>query len=163
MDALAAQYAERGFASLFIYTREAHPGEILPHHTNFAQKLAMARRFQEEQGVQRRILVDALDGSGHKLYGALPNMTWILLRGGLIAYKAAWTDAEDVRMAMENVTRIADLRRRGGRLAPFWTERLAYRVVDQTTFNAGLERNGPKAVTEFEAFTRRVPLDRLEE
>jgi hypothetical protein len=163
MDALAAEYAARGFDSLFIYTREAHPGEILPHHTSFAQKLAMARRFQAEQGVQRRIFVDALDGAGHKAYGALPNMTWILLRGGLIAYKAAWTDAEDVRMAMENVTRIADLRRRGGRLAPFWTERLGYRVVDQAAFNAGLERNGPKAVAEFEAFTRRVPLDRLEE
>jgi hypothetical protein len=163
MDALAAEYAERGFESLFIYTREAHPGEILPHHTSFTQKLAMARRFQQEQGVQRRILVDALDGAGHKAYGALPNMTWILLRGGLIAYKAAWTEAEDVRMAMENVTRIADLRRRGGRLAPFWTERLGYRVVDQAAFNAGLERNGPTAVSEFEAFTRRVPLDRLEE
>jgi hypothetical protein len=163
MDALAAEFAERGFEALFIYTREAHPGEILPHHTSFAQKLAMARRFHEEQGVQRRILVDTLDGAGHKLYGALPNMTWILLRGGLIAYKAAWTDAEDVRMAMENMTRIAELRRRGGRLAPFWTERLGYRVVDQEAFNAGLARNGPKAVAEFEAFTRRVPLDRLEE
>jgi hypothetical protein len=163
MDTLAEEYAERGFASLFIYTREAHPGEILPHHASFAQKLAMARRFQEEQGVQRRILVDTLDGAGHKLYGALPNMTWILLRGGLIAYKAAWTDAKDVRMAMENVARIAELRRRGGRLAPFWTERLGYRVVDQAAFNAGLERNGPKAASEFEAFTRRVPLDQLEE
>jgi hypothetical protein len=163
MDTLAEDYAARGFDSLFIYTREAHPGEILPHHTSFAQKLAMARRFREEQSVRRRILVDSLDGAGHKRYGALPNMTWILLRGGLIAYKAAWTDAEDVRMAMENVTRIAELRRRGGRLAPFWTERLGYRTVDQAAFNAGLERNGPKAVAEFEAFTRRVPLDRLEE
>jgi hypothetical protein len=163
MDTLAEDYAEHGFDSLFIYTREAHPGEILPHHTSFAQKLAMARRFREEQSVRRRILVDALDGAGHKRYGALPNMTWILLRGGLIAYKAAWTDAEDVRLAMENVARIAELRRRGGRLAPFWTERLGYRAVDQAAFNSGLERNGPKAVAEFEAFTRRVPLDRLEE
>jgi hypothetical protein len=36
-------------------------------------------------------------------------------------------------------------------------------VVDQAAFNAGLERSGPKAVAEFAAFTRRVPLDRLEE
>jgi len=163
MDLLAAEHTARGFDSLFIYTREAHPGEILPHHTSFARKLAMARLFRDEQQVQRRILVDALDGAGHKLYGALPNMTWVLLRGGLIAYKAAWTDADDVRMAVENVMRIAELRRRGGRLAPFWTERLGYRVVDQAAFNAGLERNGPKAVAEFDAFTRRVPLDRLEE
>jgi hypothetical protein len=163
MDALAADFAERGFSSLFLYTREAHPGEILSHHTSFEQKLAQARRFREEQGVRRRILVDSLDGACHRAYGGLPNMTWVILRGGVIAYKAAWTDAADVRMAMENVARIGELRRQGGRLAPFWTERLGFRVVDQAAFNAGLECNGPKAVAEFEAFMRRVPLDRLEE
>lgn len=163
MEALAAEYAPHGFTSLFIYTREAHPGEHLPHHTNFEQKLAHARRLRDEQGVRRRILVDALDGAAHRAYGALPNMTWILLRGGLIAYKAAWTAAEDVRAAMAGIARLAELRQQGGRLAPFWTERLGFRVVDQATFNAGLERSGPKAVAEFAAFTRRVPLDRLEE
>jgi hypothetical protein len=35
--------------------------------------------------------------------------------------------------------------------------------VDQAAFNAGLERNGPQAVTDFAAFVRRIPLDRLEE
>ncbi len=163
MDALAADFAERGFSSLFIYTREAHPAERLPYHTSFAQKLAQARRFREEQGVRRCILIDRLDGACHRAYGALPNMTWVILRGGVIAYKAAWTDAADVRLAMENVARIGELRRQGGRLAPFWTERLGFRVVDQAAFNAGLERNGPQAVADFAAFTRRVPLDRLEE
>jgi hypothetical protein len=163
LDVLAEEFGPRGFTSLFVYTREAHPGEHLPHHTSLEQKLAHARRFRDEQHVRRRILVDALDGAVHRLYGELPNMTWIVLRGGTIAYKAAWTNAEDVREGLENVARIADLRRGGGRLAPFWTERLGFRAVDQAAFNAGLERNGPKAVAEFEAFVRRVPLDRLED
>lgn len=163
MDSLAVEFAPRGFTSVFIYTREAHPGESLPHHSSFEQKLAGARRFRDEQHVQRRILVDALGGACHRAYGSLPNMTWILLRGGTIAYKAMWTEAADVRDGMENIARIGALRRQGGRLAPFWTERLGYRVVDQAAFNAGLERNGPKAVAEFAAFMRRAPLDRLEE
>jgi hypothetical protein len=163
MDSLAADFAPRGFASVFVYTREAHPGEYLPYHTSFAQKLEHARRFRDEQHVGRRILVDALDGSGHWQYGALPNMTWVLLRGGTIAYKAAWTVAADVRAAMQGIADITELRKQGGRLAPFWTERLGFRVVDQAAFNAGLERNGPKAIAEFEAFVRQVPLDRLEE
>lgn len=163
MDPLAAEFAQRGFTSVFIYVREAHPGEHLPHHTSFAQKLAHARRFRDEQHVQRRILLDSLDGACHRAYGSLPNMTWILLRGGTIAYKAMWTDATDVRDAMENVARLGELRRQGGRLAPFWTDRLGFRVVDQAAFTAGLERNGPKAVAEFAAFMRRTPLDRLEE
>jgi hypothetical protein len=163
MEPLAAEFAPRGVTSVFIYVREAHPGEHLPHHTSFEQKLAHARRFRDEQRVQRRILVDTLDGACHRAYGSLPNMTWILLRGGTIAYKAMWTDAADVRDALENVARLGELRRRGGRLAPFWTERLGFRVVDQAAFTAGLERAGPKAVAEFAAFMRRVPLDRLEE
>lgn len=163
MDLLAAEYESRGVTSLFVYTREAHPGENLPHHSTFEQKLAAARRFRDDQQVRRRILVDSLDGACHRTYGALPNMTWILLRGGTIAYKAMWTDAADVRDVLENVARLAELRRQGGRLAPFWTERLGFRVVDQAGFNAGLERDGPKAMAEFAAFLRRTPLDRLEE
>lgn len=163
MDDLAAEYAAKGVHSVFIYTREAHPGEHLPHHTSFEQKCAHARRFEQEQHVQRTILVDALDGATHRAYGALPNMTWLLMRRGTVAYKAAWTDAGDVRLALENVERIASLRRLGGRLAPFWTERLGFRSVDQGAFNRGLERNGPKAVTEFEEFTRRERLDSLGE
>ena len=163
MEPLAAEYAGRGVTSLFIYTREAHPGEHMPHHTNFEQKLAHARAFREEQGVGRRILVDALDGTVHRLYGALPNMTWIILRRGTIAYKAAWTDAGDVRVALEQIERLGEMRREGGRLAPFWTERLGFRVVDQAKFEAGLARNGPQAQADWAEFLRHAALDRLEE
>ena len=45
MDELAEEYGARGFQSFFLYVREAHPGELLPHHTSFAQKLAHARTF----------------------------------------------------------------------------------------------------------------------
>jgi hypothetical protein len=90
-------------------------------------------------------------------------MTWIVLRGGIVAYKAAWTDAADVRDAVSGMARLVDLRRQGGRLAPFWTERLGFRIVDQAAFNAGLERNGPQAVADFAAYVRHTPLDRLEE
>jgi hypothetical protein len=163
MDRLAAEFAPLGFRSVFVYTREAHPAEHLLHHTSFAQKLALAHQFRAEQSVQREILVDALDGACHRQFGALPNMTWIVLRGGIVAYKAAWTDAADVRDAMQGIARLVDLRRQGGRLAPFWTERLGFRIVDQAAFNAGLERNGPQAVADFAAFVRHTPLDRLEE
>lgn len=163
MEPLAAEYAERGFTSVFVYTREAHPGEYYPHHTSFEQKMRHAHDLHESEGMRRRILVDALDGVVHREFGGLPNMTWIILRGGTIAYKAAWTEAGDVRAAMERITQLAEMRRQGGRLAPFWTERLGFRVVDQAAFMAGLARNGPKAVSEFEAFVRQVPLDRLDE
>lgn len=163
MDQLAAEFGSLGFRAAFVYTREAHPAEHLRHHTSFAEKVARARQFRMEQSVQREILVDALDGACHRQYGALPNMTWIVLRGGTIAYKAAWTDAADVRDAMRGIVGLAGMRRQGGRLAPFWTERLGFRLVDQAAFNAGLQRNGPQAVTDFAAFMRHTPLDRLDD
>ena len=38
MEQLAKGYADR-VHFLFIYTREAHPGELIPHHTSFEQKV----------------------------------------------------------------------------------------------------------------------------
>lgn len=163
METLAQEYAPRGFTSAFVYVREAHPGERMPHHDSFERKLANARRFRDEQGVRRPILVDTLDGTYHRIFGGLPNMTLVVLRGGTLAYKGSWTDVGDVRAALNAIANITALRRQGGRLAPFWTERLAYRSVDQAAFNSGLERNGPKAVAEFAAMVRKAGLDRLEE
>jgi hypothetical protein len=163
METLAREYEPRGFASAFVYVREAHPGEHIPHHDSFERKLANARRFRDEQGVRRPILVDTLDGAYHRIFGGLPNMTLVVLRGGTLAYKGSWTDAADLRRALDAIGDLATLRRQGGRLAPFWTERLAYRVVDQEAFNAGLDRNGSKAVAEFAAMVRHAGLDQLEE
>lgn len=78
---MAREYASRGFASVFVYTREAHPGERFPAHRSPEQKLAHARAFRERCAIERPILVDDLEGTGHRLYGTLPNMTYLLGRG----------------------------------------------------------------------------------
>jgi hypothetical protein len=57
------EFAPHGFASVFLYIREAHPGEHFPAHRTFAQKLAHARAFRERFGIERPILVDDLVGT----------------------------------------------------------------------------------------------------
>jgi hypothetical protein len=77
----------------------------------------------------------------------MPNMSWVLGRGGSILYKAMWTSA----------ARIADFLERSGSAAqpldllhaPFHTEQLEVRRRDGDAFQRGLERNGPRAVAEF--------------
>ena len=81
---------------MFVYTREAHPGENVPCHDSFGRKLACARLLAEETGIGRDILVDDLDGAVHRAYGLMPNMTWVIGRGGRVAYKANWTSAANV-------------------------------------------------------------------
>ena len=64
MDDMADRYADRGVSSVFIYTREAHPGENYRHHRSMDEKRANARAFVEHSAVRRRILVDDLDEEG---------------------------------------------------------------------------------------------------
>lgn len=153
MNAVAAQYADQNIGSIFLYTHEAHPGENYPHHTSFAQKLRHAQALRDGYGVNRPILVDALDGACHRAYGSMPNMTWIFTRAGLPVYKSNWTDSGSVANMLDYLVQIRQRRRDGERSAPFHVERIDFRNKDQDGFYAGLARNGPKAVREFdEAF-----------
>lgn len=135
--------------SVFVYVREAHPGEHYGHHESLAQKLEYAREFQRTFDVRRPILVDDLAGTAHTAFGRLPNMTYILAPGNRVVFRSGWTDAEITRAAIAYLlARRAD-RRSGARLAPFYAEIEGSRWVDDGAFTAGLERNGPRAVTEF--------------
>ncbi len=135
--------------AVFLYVREAHPGEHYGHHESFAQKLDYAREFQRRFDVRRPILVDDLDGTAHTAFGRLPNMTYILGPGNRVLFRCDWTDAEITRAALDYLlARRAD-RRSGARLAPFYAEMAGSRWVDDAAFTEGLERNGPRAVTEF--------------
>ena len=53
-------------AWFFAYTRKAHPGEHVGHHTEFDDKLACAALLRDEVGIRRPILVDDLEGTAHR-------------------------------------------------------------------------------------------------
>lgn len=148
MDDLADRYADRGVTSAFIYTREAHPGERYRHHTSMDVKRAHARAFVDHSEVRRPMLLDDLEGTCHRAYGMLPNMTWIIGRGGVVYYKSEWTAAADVEDALTQLLDAID-RRKDDQLVPFYSERVGWRVRDDAAFRAGLERTGPQAVTDF--------------
>jgi hypothetical protein len=89
--------------------------------------------------------VDDLEGTVHRAYGQLPNMSWVLGPGGTILYKAMWTSAAHIGGFLE---------RRGAPSArpassTFYAEELAPVARDRDAFRRGLERNGPRAATEF--------------
>ena len=135
---------------MFVYTREAHPGEHVGHHDTFDTKLANARLLRDEIGIRRTILVDDLAGTGHRAYGALPNMTWVIGRGGRILYKADWTSAANVEAFVRRHQDARSRRPRGGALSPYVSEQLEYREVDREMFYERLRRNGPRALDEFQ-------------
>ena len=117
----------------------------MPAHAGFEEKLASARRLRDELGITRPILVDDVEGTVHRAYGLLPNMSWVLDRGGSILYKAMWTSAAHIGDFLEAQT----ARPAGPASSTFYAELLAPVARDREAFQRGLERNGPRAGTEF--------------
>ncbi len=148
MEEMAARHAHRSVRSVFLYTREAHPGENFRHHTSMDDKRHNARAFRTEFNVKRQILLDDLEGTAHRAYGMLPNMSWIIGPGGIIHYKATWTDPTDIEDALKYALDALD-RRAKDKLLPYHSERLKWRVRDDDKFKARLLKNGPRAVKDF--------------
>jgi hypothetical protein len=147
---MVEDYADRGLHSVFIYTREAHPGEHYPAHSSLEQKLQHARDFQKIVGVKRRILVDDLNGTTHRAFGTLPNMTYVLNSAHTVIFRANWTDPPTIRFALDYHFSALDRRRSGLRQNPFYAEMYGFRWVDDTAFAEGLNLAGPKAVEDFQ-------------
>src|SRR5436305_13310899 len=93
-------FADKGFTFVFVYVREAHPGENYPAHTSMEQKIAQAQAFREHCNIERPILADDLSASGHLLYGDLPNMSYHVGRGGIILFRSAWTTPPTIELML---------------------------------------------------------------
>lgn len=151
MEELHREYRDRGVQSVFLYVREAHPGEVYGEHDSFERKLEHAREFRHRFGVERQVLVDDLDGTAHRAFGTLPNMTYVISSSHTVVFRSAWTDPPTVRVALDYLLSAVRRRREGARLAPFYGELLGFRWVDDAAFMAGLRRNGPRAEAEYRA------------
>ena len=155
LEPIAREYASKGFVLVFFYTREAHPGENFPAHRSMEQKLAHAQAFKEQFQIERPILVDDLIGTGHKLYGMLPNMTYLIGRGGRVLFRADWTDPPTIEWAVQYIQSARARRREGMHLAPFYAEIVGYRWSNPAKVREGLERAGQKAIDDFDRALQR--------
>ncbi|MDQ3043585.1 MAG: hypothetical protein M3R06_00330 [Chloroflexota bacterium] len=73
---------------LDVVIRQAHPGpKVLPYQT-FDEKAADARRYQEQEGIPWRVLVDDLEGTVHQVYSGLADPTYLIDAEGRVAYFA---------------------------------------------------------------------------
>jgi hypothetical protein len=134
---------------VFVYTREAHPGERVGPHASLDDKLASARLLRDEVGIRRPILVDDLTGTAHHAYGLLPNMSWVIGRGGRILYKSDWTSAANVEAFLSRHEEGRTRRPETGTVGPYLTEQVEYRDLDREAFYQRLHRNGSRAYHEF--------------
>ena len=152
---MAKKYADQGFKFIFVYAREAHPGENYPAHQTLEQKLDHARSLQTVLDVRRTILVDDVEGTGHELYGTLPNMTYVIDRGGKVLFRSDWTDLPTIEWVLDYILDARKQRREGLRMAPFYSEMVGYRWSDLSKHHEVLERAGPQALSDWESSQKR--------
>jgi peroxiredoxin len=88
---------------LFIYVREAHPGEIIPAHRNMREKMEAARLLRDEEDMQMPIMVDDLRGSIHRKYSRMPNPSFLIDKSGRVAFLSLWSKPEAIAAAIEEL------------------------------------------------------------
>ncbi len=151
MEALAEEYRPRGFEFLFMFTREAHPGENFPPHSSMEQKLEHARAFCDRHGVHRTILVDDLEGTVHHAYGRLPDMCFMIGEKRRILFKADWTSADALRMILDYQLALSDQRRSNVKVGPNYCEFLGFRPRVWDKVVEHIRGNGPQAIEDWKA------------
>jgi len=152
LNQLYRNYRNHGFEFFTIYVREPHPGENYGAHSSGEQKIRYARDCREQDGIETGILVDDLDGRVHVAYGSMPNMIYIVDKQGKIAYKAMWTDHEEIAAVLANLELADRLQVEGIRVKPSYTERISYIPAE---YAGGLrekvfDRAGPQAWSDYQ-------------
>jgi len=98
MNLLKEQYPNVHF--LLLYVREAHPGSRTKQITSFTEKMDNAKSISKLYNEQREVLVDTVDGFAHKLYGSMPNMTYVIGKNGIIKFRANWTNIDALKKVL---------------------------------------------------------------
>lgn len=91
---------------LFIYSREAHPGEKIPAHRSIREKMRAARILRDEEDVQMPIVVDDLGGSIHRKYSGLPSPAFLVDKSGRIAFRSMWAKPEEIGEAIGELLKL---------------------------------------------------------
>ncbi|HEY5029619.1 MAG TPA: redoxin domain-containing protein [Candidatus Angelobacter sp.] len=95
---------------LFIYVREAHPGEIIPAHSSMREKIEAARLLRDEEDMQMPILVDDLRGSIHRKYSKLPNPAFLIDKAGRVAFLSLWSKPAGLGQAIQQLLDVQEER-----------------------------------------------------
>lgn len=105
MPSLKELYQEFGNGStwLFVYVREAHPGERFSAHGTYEQKLRQAELFRQDEALPWPVLIDQLEGRVHRAYGLLPNPLFLIDSDGRVAFRGNFAHAPTLRRALEQL------------------------------------------------------------
>lgn len=134
---------------LFVYVREAHPGEKIPAHDSARDKAEAAELLRGEEEVEMPIVVDDLEGSIHRKYSQLPNPAFLVDKSGRVAFRSMWANPGGLAAAIEEL--FAMQHNRGAEHAVVRGGEDLSMPVSYAMLNSyrALERGGREAVSDF--------------
>jgi peroxiredoxin len=149
LNALAEELRSDDLEFLFVYVREAHPGESQPAHHSWEDKVDAAERFRDEDEVAMPMVVDDVRGAIHKKYGKLPNPAFVVDKSGRIAYRMMWTQPAPLAAALDEL--LEAQQERGAEHAIVQGGEDLSMPLNYALFHAyrALERGGRQAMDDF--------------
>jgi len=136
---------------LFVYVREAHPGERMPAHGSMQDKIRAAELFRENEEISMPIIVDELNGTIHRKYGKLPNSTFIIDKSGRIAFRSLWTRPAVVEEALDELLELQKERGADHAIVHNGEDSRMPSMYSIMHAHRALERGGTRAVQEFQS------------
>lgn len=138
MNQLATE--NNDFHFLLLYVREAHPGKLINTHIDIGQKCALAKRLNTENNIENRtIIIDDIDGTVHKMLGALPNMVFIIDSNRQIFFRNEWNNAKALHNAMHHFRSIKKPIEQKWTMLPFPNLLIEYKIFKRAGWDAGLD------------------------
>ena len=147
LNELYEDYDREDVQFLFVYVREAHPGESLPAHRSMDEKRLAAEQFRDEEDIEMPVIVDDLGGKIHRKYGSLPNATYVIDKAGRVVFRSLWSRSSAISQALDELFR----RQEAGRedsvvLGEDKAVPMTYAMLHS---HRALERGGDQALREF--------------
>lgn len=149
LNRLREQYSGVDVQFLFVYVREAHPGDELPPHRSLEDKMEAAELFSQEEDVEMPVLIDKLDGKVHRQYGGMPNSTYLIDKSGRVAFRATWTRPSVVEEAIDELLERQEDSGKEHAVVHGGEDTSLPRRYGMLHAHRALERGGPQAVREF--------------
>jgi peroxiredoxin len=156
INRLYGEFKDDDVEFLFVYIREAHPGERIPAHRSSSEKAAAARLLRDEEGIEMPFLVDDLRGTIHRAYSRLPHPAFLIDKSGLVAYRSRWSRPEALASALEELLEVQRERETDHAVVNGGEDLsmpLSYAMLHS---HRALERGGVEAVHDFRAALGRM-------
>lgn len=103
INQLYNQFRSNDLEFLFVYVREAHPGEKMPAHKSMKDKARAAQLLREKEKIEMPVLIDDLHGGIHRKYSRLPNAAYLINKSGRVVFRILWAQPRQLAAAIQEL------------------------------------------------------------